>query len=646
MAGIVESLACIHEELKVYVNKNTNELKSGLTNNNNDNIDTSTLSIPSEKWTVLNSFNIMTSYPRGISKAVLLTELEARYKKSLKRGEHGGRLSQCVATKELSLTDILEGKLTKLDEFRCNFVSEDASVDMILHRQHTDFLAFVKYYYKGVDQTNFISNRKCRLTGGKMLLDKSSIILPTPLLAFFLSTSSQSDKNFVNDILYQHHNELASILHDLSLLWYETLPLKGNGIDYAPEDCCPIMKAPINDKLNEITMFNNKAIGCFARISMISKVFDHPYTNLSVFRYVKLSIISDSPKRPCYVYLILLDDQVNLANLLNINDTYYVYRPYIALNTDESLFKSGEAGHHTVLQYNIVYRDTIPLNVLEDGCYPCPCNFLYGATTTIINIDNNGSLPFLSFTNNVDIYKSDVTADSQSQTKLPDILYIHVLTIETVLDTSSVKKNKRILWGVINSCGLNAVCKIYLSDDHQRKNILKGQLLAIALSDLYRVSLKLSSIPANLMTMIPNNDINEQHNMITGLLQGPFMLNLSRILAFSQSPSIMLPQSFNNNYGTFFVLAKPRSLLSPLFRDSITNVEMKDDNGNGADCLFSNLQSKNLSSKCFISDKIEFVDGTVFALLVTYTGKSFFVECISDVNEIALNINMKRPRIT
>ena len=628
---IISSLNSVYNELKQYVNKNINELKNKNNNENNENND---INIPPPKWAISQTCIILQSHPRGISRDVLLTELESRWRKSLKRGEHGGRLSQCVATKELSLTDILEGKLTKIDDFRCNFVSEDASVDMILHRQHTDFLAYMKYYYKNIDQTTFMTNRKCRLTGGRMLLDKSSIILPTPLLAFSLTASLQSDKNFIIDILYPQHNELATVLLDLSLLSYETLSNEIKGADYAADDNCPVLKTSI-DKMKEVTTLNDKAIGCFVKLSMISKVFDHPYTNLSVFRYVRLNVISDSLKRPCYIYLILLDDQVNLASLFNLNDTYYIYRPYIASNADESLFKSKEAGHHHVLQYNIVYRDTIALNVLEDGYYPCPCYFLYGATTTIINIDNNGSIPFLTCTHNNNTSESDTIIDTQLKTNLPEILYIHVLMIETSPDPNNVKKNKHTLWGIINSIEVNTICEICINDEQKKKNILKGQLLAFSLSDLCRLSVKTSSVPSKLTTIIPNNHVNEQYTIISGILQGP-LENLSRILAFSQSPSIMLPQSFKETLGTFFVLAQPQTLLSSLLRDLTVSVKMKDNNGNIANCLFS-TQSKNLSSNCFISDeKIQFTADIEFALLVTYIDNSFLVECISDINEIAM----------
>lgn len=636
--NIVSSLTAIFDELKQYVFKNINELK----NKHDDNdIDDNNLHIPTMKWTIFNSCIILKSHPRGISRAVLLTELESRWRKSLKRGEHGGRLAQCVATKELSLSDILEGKLTKLDEFRCNFISEDASVDIILHRQHTDFIAFVKYYFKGVDLATFLTNRKCRITGGRMLLDKSSIILPTPLLVFSLESSSLSDKSFITDVLLPNHKELSTVLHDLSLLSYENMPIKSNNKDFAPDENCPVIKGP-TEKVKDAMMLNNKAIGCFVKISMISKTCDHPYTNLSVFRYVRLNVISECSKRPCYIYLILLDDQVNLANLLNLNDTYYIYRPYIALNADESLFKSKEAGHHNVLQYNIVYRDTIALNVLEDGHYPCPCYFLYGATTTLINIDDNENLPFIFTSKNT---KPEIIDNSKLQSKLPELLYINIMMIESFSDANdTTNKCKYILWGnILSSTGLKAICEIFVNEDHMKENMSRGQLLLIGLSDIHRISVKLSSVlPSKLTPLMNICHNNEEYTIISGLLQGP-LVNLSRILAFSQSPSIMLPQNFSSTVGTFFVLASPVNLTYPLSQDLTAIVQMQDCDGNIADCLFSS-QMTNLSCNCFISDKIQFTADIKFAILITCTDQSFLVECISDNNEIALNLYKKRLR--
>lgn len=73
---------------------------------------------PMERWTTAQSVRLLQQYPAGISKSVLLTELEYRWRTYLKRGEHVGKLKQAVSTKQLSLSDILTGELGKIDEHR------------------------------------------------------------------------------------------------------------------------------------------------------------------------------------------------------------------------------------------------------------------------------------------------------------------------------------------------------------------------------------------------------------------------------------------------------------------------------------------------------------------------------------------------
>ena len=73
---------------------------------------------PSGQWTVQHSLRLLQQYPAGISKAVLLTELDYLWKIHQKRGEHVGKLKQAITTKQLSLADILTGDLTAIDEYR------------------------------------------------------------------------------------------------------------------------------------------------------------------------------------------------------------------------------------------------------------------------------------------------------------------------------------------------------------------------------------------------------------------------------------------------------------------------------------------------------------------------------------------------
>lgn len=73
---------------------------------------------PTDKWTIQHSLRLLQQYPAGISKAVLLTELDYLWKTYQKRGEHIGKLKQAITTKQLCVSDVLTGDLTAVDEYR------------------------------------------------------------------------------------------------------------------------------------------------------------------------------------------------------------------------------------------------------------------------------------------------------------------------------------------------------------------------------------------------------------------------------------------------------------------------------------------------------------------------------------------------
>ena len=69
-------------------------------------------SVPPFSWTVRSLFSVLMQYPAGITEAVLLTELEAKWRNYLRRGENSGKLLQVVTTLQLSYGDVLEGDVT------------------------------------------------------------------------------------------------------------------------------------------------------------------------------------------------------------------------------------------------------------------------------------------------------------------------------------------------------------------------------------------------------------------------------------------------------------------------------------------------------------------------------------------------------
>ena len=204
-------------------------------------------------------------------------------------------------------------------------------------------------------------------------------------------------------------------------------------------------------------------------------------------------------------------------------------------------------------------------------------------------------------------------------------------------------RDRYTLWGITKG---NIICEIQFDDEYIKKDMKLGQLFAIALSDLHRITVKSSQVlPLKLSQFTQTSNNNESYIIISGILQGGPLINLSRILAFSQSPSIMLPRGFNKALGTTFVLASPIKLNYEFIKmsdDIAAIVEMKDSIGNNSNCLFS-TSSTNLSSNCIISDRVQFTDINIkFALLVTYVEPYFVVECINENNDLALEIYEKK----
>lgn len=78
-------------------------------------------SSPTGDWTVEQTIRLLQQYPSGVSRPVLLTELEHRWRLYLKRGEHVGKLKQAIVTKQLSLADTFTGDLSPIDEYRCEY---------------------------------------------------------------------------------------------------------------------------------------------------------------------------------------------------------------------------------------------------------------------------------------------------------------------------------------------------------------------------------------------------------------------------------------------------------------------------------------------------------------------------------------------
>lgn len=141
---------------------------------------------PSPAWTCASTLSILANYPLSVSRPILLTELEARWRSELRRGDHGGKLAQALRSEQLSLDTVLVGTLTRVDAHRCRLVEDGgaaaAAADMILHKQFNDFCSFTAFSAPNVDMCHgrLWSFVQCRLlpfvAGGG-----AAVLLPTPL---------------------------------------------------------------------------------------------------------------------------------------------------------------------------------------------------------------------------------------------------------------------------------------------------------------------------------------------------------------------------------------------------------------------------------------------------------------------------------
>lgn len=150
---------------------------------------------PTFDWTIANGASVLRAYPAGVSRTVLLTELEHKWRSAVRRGENAGKLKRVLASAQLALHETLDGTLSRLDEFRCRLESDGAAVDLILHRQCHDLAQHCRHY--GIDPLHErrVQLAQCRLNHNPVML------LPTPLIHLALDMTRPADCRLVTDVL-------------------------------------------------------------------------------------------------------------------------------------------------------------------------------------------------------------------------------------------------------------------------------------------------------------------------------------------------------------------------------------------------------------------------------------------------------------
>ena len=309
---------------------------------------------PSLEWTVHEIARITQHYPRGITRNILLTELESRWRLSLRRGEHSGKLRQAIQTMIMNSTDIYSGSLVKVDEYRYRLQSHDGdntSVLLLLHRRFADFLAYVKHISstgyldffaaKSVERSNTGAGRKFLCTKTRLLRSNATpIILPTEYAMFEIDANTKDDLQMLRGPFKELHRQFLR----------------------QPSTC--------DDQLQ----------GCYGLVHEISDIRSYPTARARSYRLVSLQLVtlegieellvgkdvspvplsSSAPLSAGVVFILLFDDQVYMSDLWSPRDLLYIHRPCISMNDQEPLFGMS-VETQTSMGGQIVYPVVTPI---------------------------------------------------------------------------------------------------------------------------------------------------------------------------------------------------------------------------------------------------------------------------------------------
>lgn len=132
---------------------------------------------PNEKWTISQSIMLLNSYSSGLTRSLLLAELEVLWRRQSRSGEStiAGNLQQILVNPgALRSDEILRGSIIALGELRHQLIEDSGHIDLIMHRQLSDFFGYIKYqelslYGSRLSNNMIVDERKCLLTRCKFL---------------------------------------------------------------------------------------------------------------------------------------------------------------------------------------------------------------------------------------------------------------------------------------------------------------------------------------------------------------------------------------------------------------------------------------------------------------------------------------------
>ena len=356
---------------------------------------------PSPAWTCASTLSILANYPLSVSRPILLTELEARWRSELRRGDHGGKLAQALRSEQLSLDTVLVGTLTRVDAHRCRLVEDGgaaaAAADMILHKQFNDFCAFTAFSAPNMDMCHgrLWSFVQCRLlpfvAGGG-----SAVLLPTPLGMPHMDVArNPADTHLYNSFFrVTHDNFVDACVGHGPVTANATANATGGANANANVGAALQVSVTSRSSLHIIILcsFCNRA-----SVSSAGKEFLNPDKVVAVLIQVVDIGVSrvDASKASGAAYtvvrvrfygtdtdsaVILWDHQQRFAAMWRVGMVLLLWRPYVALNRDEALF--GASVHvPAALGYMVVAKPAPEL--AHWPAHAAPVHFLYGGCTAV-----------------------------------------------------------------------------------------------------------------------------------------------------------------------------------------------------------------------------------------------------------------------
>lgn len=307
---------------------------------------------PPYDWTSAAAASVLQSYPAGVSRSVLLTELEHKWRSAVRRGENAGKLKRVLASNQLALHEMLDGALFRVDDdFRFRFESDGAGVDFIMHQQSSDFVQYCRHHAFEPLHERRVLLTQCRLNFNPVML------LPTPLFNLVFDMGKAADARFVADLLLPMYRAFCA-------------------------NPCPEQQAP------------HLTRALFCQVVKIGPVTQHP-TNPGPYRVVQLSLSSqllvgsvqaDAAVEARTIFLLLVDDKVGLAGLWAEGDNIFLYRPYVEPNDAEELFGRRVAFNNVPLQYDEVARPDRMLEGASTDPRVLPVHLLVSAVTVCATV--------------------------------------------------------------------------------------------------------------------------------------------------------------------------------------------------------------------------------------------------------------------